>query len=146
MTHDFIYHNPTKVYFGNGMLAHLPEEISRLGSRVLLITGGSSAKKSGLFDKVLAEISKANVDCYGLSGVKPNPEIGLVREGIRLVRENAWTSSSPSAEAPSSTPPKSSQAAPPTTPTPGTSSSTAPPSIPPSPSSPSPPSPRPAPK
>ena len=87
MTHDFIYHNPTKVYFGNGMLAHLPEEISRLGSRVLLITGGSSAKKSGLFDKVLAEISKANVDCYGLSGVKPNPEIGLVREGIRLVRE-----------------------------------------------------------
>lgn len=87
MTHDFIYHNPTKVYFGNGMLAHLPEEISRLGSRVLLITGGSSAKKSGLFDKVLAEISQANVDCYGLSGVKPNPEIGLVREGIRLVRE-----------------------------------------------------------
>lgn len=87
MIHDFIYHNPTKVYFGNGMLAHLPEEISRLGSRVLLITGGSSAKKSGLFDKVLAEISKANVDCYGLSGVKPNPEIGLVREGIRLVRE-----------------------------------------------------------
>lgn len=87
MTHDFIYHNPTKVYFGNGMLAHLPEEISRLGSRVLLITGGSSAKKSGLFDKVLTEISKANVDCYGLSGVKPNPEIGLVREGIRLVRE-----------------------------------------------------------
>lgn len=87
MTHDFIYHNPTKVYFGNGMLTHLPEEISRLGSRVLLITGGSSAKKSGLFDKVLAEISKANVDCYGLSGVKPNPEIGLVREGIRLVRE-----------------------------------------------------------
>ena len=60
MTHDFIYHNPTKVYFGNGMLAHLPEEISRLGSRVLLITGGSSAKKSGLFDKVLAEISKAS--------------------------------------------------------------------------------------
>lgn len=87
MTHDFIYHNPTKVYFGNGMLAHLPEEISRLGSRVLLITGGSSAKKSGLFDKVLAEISKANVDCYGLSDIKPNPEIGLVREGIRLVRE-----------------------------------------------------------
>ena len=87
MTHDFIYHNPTKVYFGNGMLAHLPEEISRLGSRVLLITGGSSAKKSGLFDKVLSEISQANVDCYGLSGVKPNPEIGLVREGIRLVRE-----------------------------------------------------------
>lgn len=87
MIHDFIYHNPTKVYFGNGMLTHLSEEISRLGSRVLLVTGGSSAKKSGLFNKVLAEISKANVDCYGLSGVKPNPEIGLVREGIRLVRE-----------------------------------------------------------
>lgn len=87
MIHDFIYHNPTKVYFGNGMLTHLSEEISRLGSRVLLVTGGSSARKSGLFDKVLAEISKANVDCYGLSGVKPNPEIGLVREGVRLACE-----------------------------------------------------------
>ena len=48
MTHDFIYHNPTKVYFGNGMLAHLPEEISRLGSRVLLITGGSSASLAAM--------------------------------------------------------------------------------------------------
>ena len=56
---NFIYDIPVKVYFGQNQLSHLGEELSRYGTRVLLTYGGGSIKKSGLYDKVIAEIERA---------------------------------------------------------------------------------------
>lgn len=87
MVENFIYHNPTKVYFGNGMLCHLHEELLRYGRRVLLVYGGGSIKKNGIYGQVMQEIHAAGIDGYELSGVKANPEIDLVRQGVLLCRQ-----------------------------------------------------------
>ena len=87
MVENFIYHNPTKVYFGNGMLCHLHEELQRWGRRVLFLYGGGSIKKNGIYGQVMQEIHAAGIDGYELSGVKANPEIDLVRRGVQLCRQ-----------------------------------------------------------
>ena len=121
MVDPFIYHNPTKVYFGNDALSHLHEELPRWGSRVLLVYGGGSIKKNGIYDTIISEIEKAGLSGYEISGVKPNPEIALAYQGARLCREGGVsTSSSQPAAAVSSIRPRSSPAAPPMRETPGT--------------------------
>ena len=87
MIPNFIYHNPTKVYFGNGSLVHLREELPKYGSRVLLVCGGESIQKSGLFDQISEEIAAAGLTGYSFAGVKPNPEIQDIRAGIELCRK-----------------------------------------------------------
>ena len=47
---DFIFQNTTKIYFGKNQLGHLGEEVKRLGSRVLLVYGGGSIKKNGIYE------------------------------------------------------------------------------------------------
>ncbi len=84
MITNFTYHNPTKVYFGNGQLKHLREELPKYGSRVLLVCGGRSIRESGLFDKISEEIAAAGLTGYSFAGVKPNPEIQDIRTGIDL--------------------------------------------------------------
>ena len=86
MIQNFIYHNPTKVYFGNGELTHLHEELSRFGHQVLLVYGGGSIKKNGLYDTIMKEIQLAGMAGYELSGIQANPEIDPVRQGISLCR------------------------------------------------------------
>ncbi len=85
---DFIYHIPTKVYFGRGHLQHLGDELRRFGTRVLMTYGGGSIKRIGLYDKVVAEIRKAGLELFELSGIEPNPRIDSVREGVRLCKEH----------------------------------------------------------
>ena len=84
---SFVYHIPTKVYFGENQLSHLGPELSRFGKRVLLTYGGGSIKKSGLYDKVVAEIEAAGLTLFELSGIAPNPHIGSVREGAKICKE-----------------------------------------------------------
>ena len=84
---DFVYHVPTKIYFGKDSLEHLGENLKRFGDRVLLIYGGGSIKKSGLYDKILAEIKKYQLELTELPGVDPNPRIQSVRKGTALCKE-----------------------------------------------------------
>ena len=84
---DFVYHVPTKIYFGKDSLEHLGENLKRFGDRVLLIYGGGSIKKSGLYDKILAEIKKYRLELTELPGVDPNPRIQSVRQGTALCKE-----------------------------------------------------------
>ena len=84
---SFVYHIPTKVYFGENQLSHLGPELSRFGKRVLLTYGGGSIKKSGLYDRVVAEIEAAGLTLFELSGIAPNPHIGSVREGAKICKE-----------------------------------------------------------
>lgn len=83
----FIYNIPVKVYFGENQLCHLGEELSKFGSRVLLTYGGGSIKKSGLYDKIVAEIEKAGLTLFELSGIEPNPRIESVRTGAHICKD-----------------------------------------------------------
>lgn len=87
---NFIYDIPTKVYFGQGQIVHLPELIQTCGSRVLLVYGGGSVKKTGLYDTITHLLRENGIEWQELSGVQSNPKIGSVREGVRLVREHSW--------------------------------------------------------
>ena len=84
---DFIFQNKTKVYFGKDQLKHLGEEVSRFGKKVLLVYGGGSIKKIGLYDKVVAELDKAGMEVLELSGVEPNPHHTTVNKGAKICKE-----------------------------------------------------------
>lgn len=83
---DFVFQNTTKIYFGRNQLQHLGEEVRQFGSRVLLAYGGGSVKKSGLYDKVMAELKKASMTVFELPGVEPNPRHTTVNKGAELCR------------------------------------------------------------
>ena len=83
--HSFQYYVPTEIVFGQDSLEKLPELLAKRSiSRVLVVYGSSSAKKSGLLDRVSAILFKANVSFETLGGVQPNPRVALAREGVRL--------------------------------------------------------------
>lgn len=84
---NFVYDIPVKVYFGENQLCHLGEELSKYGKRVLLTYGGGSIKKTGLYDEVVAEIKKAGLELFELSGIEPNPRIASVRKGAEICKK-----------------------------------------------------------
>ena len=83
---DFTFHNPTRIHFGRTALSHLREELDRFGSRVLLVYGGGSIKRIGLYDQVMAILNEAQAQVWEISGVQPNPRLQLVYDGIELCR------------------------------------------------------------
>ena len=85
---NFIHCIPTRICFGKGQISHL-SELAQSGSKVLLVYGGGSIKKMGIYDKALEILQGAGLTVYELSGVQPNPRIESVREGAKLCKENA---------------------------------------------------------
>ncbi len=85
---NFTFHNPTKIIFGKGSEKKLGEEIKRYGNKALVHYGGGSVKQNGVYDKVVNSLNTAGVSFVELGGVKPNPRLELVYEGIRICREN----------------------------------------------------------
>lgn len=83
---NFEYHNPTRLIFAAGALARLGEVTSQHGKRALLVTGGGSVKRSGVFDRAVASLSLAGVSAAECSGVEPNPRITTVRRGAEIAR------------------------------------------------------------
>ena len=85
---DFDFYSPTYFVFGRGREAEAGTYVKKFGgSRVLVLYGGQSAKKSGLLDRVRASLNGAGLHTAELGGVKPNPRSGLVYEGIDLCRK-----------------------------------------------------------
>ena len=82
----FIFNAYTKIYFGKGMIKNLPEAIEVHGKNVLLVYGGGSIKRNGIYDEVKTLLSECKI--IELSGVDPNPRIETVREGVRLCKEH----------------------------------------------------------
>ncbi|MFP3751958.1 iron-containing alcohol dehydrogenase, partial [Bacillus altitudinis] len=74
----------TKLMFGKGQLDGLKSELARYGKRVLLVYGGGSIKKNGLYDKVISALNEAEADVFELSGVEPNPRLTTVQKGIDI--------------------------------------------------------------
>ncbi len=85
---SFIYDIPTKVYFGKNQIQHLGLEVKNYGSRALLVYGGGSIKKIGLYQDVTSGLLSAGVEFIELSGVEPNPQIDAVRRGVELCKQN----------------------------------------------------------
>lgn len=86
---NFIYYTPTKVVFGKDQEKNVGKLIKEFGGkRVLIHYGGGSAVRSGLIDKVKKILSEEELFFVELGGVKPNPRLSLVYEGIRLAKEN----------------------------------------------------------
>ena len=86
MLGNFSYSNPTKLYFGEDSLNYLNEELPKYGANVLLVYGGGSIKKNGVYDKVV-EILKANGKViFEDAGVMPNPTVEKLYEGCERAK------------------------------------------------------------
>ena len=84
---DFIFHNPDKVYFGKNQLEHLSEELLKFGKKVLLVYGGGSIKKNGLYDSIVAIAKDSGIELFELSGVEPNPRHSTVNKGAAICKK-----------------------------------------------------------
>lgn len=82
MLGNFTYCNPTKLYFGKDALCGLNEELPKYGKNVLLVYGGGSIKKNGIYDKVVAILKTNGKEIYEDGGVMPNPTVQKLNEGI----------------------------------------------------------------
>ena len=84
---NFIFDGASRVIFGKGAENSLADEIKRFGGKkVFLHYGMGSVKKSGLYDKVIKLLKEGGLDIFEQGGVKPNPVISHVREGIKICR------------------------------------------------------------
>ena len=81
---NFTYDIKTKVYFGKGQISHLGEETALYGKKALLVYGGGSIKKNGLYEEAMKEFKNHQIEVVELSGVEPNPRIETVRKGVEL--------------------------------------------------------------
>lgn len=84
---NFEFRNPTKIIFGRDAEDKVGAETAAYSRKILLHFGGGSIKQSGLYDRVTASLRAANVEWIELGGVKPNPRLSLVHEGVRLCKE-----------------------------------------------------------
>ncbi len=85
---NFEFRNPTKIIFGRGTENQVGAEVSVYSKKVLLHYGGNSARTSGLIDRVTASLKAAGVEWVELGGVKPNPRLTLVHEGVKLCKQH----------------------------------------------------------
>ena len=86
---NFTMSLPTEVYFGKDTADGLAGYIRKFnGSRILLAYGGGSIKNNGIYDKILSVLNENGIFFKELPGIKPNPKISSVREGVKIIREN----------------------------------------------------------
>lgn len=88
MLGNFIYANPTKLYFGDEAQKNLADALSGFGKKVMLTYGGGSIKRNGIYDDVMAALKTAGKEVVELSGVMPNPTVDKLIEGCKVARDN----------------------------------------------------------
>jgi alcohol dehydrogenase YqhD (iron-dependent ADH family) len=85
---NFRFLSSTQIIFGRDTENLVGAEVKKYADKVLLHYGGGSVKKTGLYDRVTASLKAAGVEVFELGGVKPNPHLSLVKEGIELCRRH----------------------------------------------------------
>ncbi|WP_078548465.1 iron-containing alcohol dehydrogenase [Litchfieldia alkalitelluris] len=85
---NFIFDNKTRIIFGKDYEQVVGQESVVFGKKLLLHYGGGSIKNSGLYDTVVNSLQEHGIEIYELGGVKPNPRVSLVREGVSLCKEH----------------------------------------------------------
>lgn len=88
MLGDFSYCNPTRLHFGRNAMSALAEELGVYGKTVLLVYGGGSIKRNGIYDQVIAALEASGKTVVEDAGVMPNPTAEKLREGVRIAREH----------------------------------------------------------
>ena len=88
MLGNFSYCNPTKLYFGDDSLRFLSEELHKYGPNVVLIYGGGSIKKNGIYEEVTKILQESGKNVAEIAGVMPNPTLAKLYEGIEIARSN----------------------------------------------------------
>lgn len=85
---NFVYRNPTTVHFGKNTEENIGKIVARYSKNILLHHYGEDIlRQIGIYDSVIASLNDAGVSFTELGGVKPNPRISLVREGIEICRK-----------------------------------------------------------
>lgn len=87
----FGFYNPTRLVFGKDTVAQLGSHVKQYGTSVLLVYGGGSIKKTGLYDKVLEQLHTIGATVHELAGVEPNPRLTTVHRGVELCRRHGVT-------------------------------------------------------
>ncbi len=88
MLGNFTYCNPTKLYFGKESIKGLNKELPKYGKNVLLVYGGGSIKKSGIYDEVVKILKDNGKDIFEDAGVMPNPTVEKLNEGVDIARKS----------------------------------------------------------
>lgn len=88
MLGNFSFCTPTKLYFGNESLNDLNRELPKYGKNVVLIYGGGSIKKNGIYDEVIQILSENGKNVAEISGVMPNPTVDKLYEGVEIARKH----------------------------------------------------------
>ena len=88
MLGNFSYCNPAKLYFGDQSLDYLNEELPKYGKNVVLIYGGGSIKKNGIYDDVVKILEAQGKNVAEISGAMPNPTLAKLYEGIEIARQH----------------------------------------------------------
>ena len=89
MLGNFTYKNATKLYFGEDSLKYLNEELPKYGKNIVLIYGGGSIKKNGVYDAVIKILAENGKNVVEDAGVMPNPTADKLREGVKIAREHS---------------------------------------------------------
>ncbi len=84
---NFVFENPTRVIFGKGSIARIGQELKRFGSKVLMVYGSGSIRKNGVYDQVAASLKEAQIPCVEFGGVRSNPFLSKVLEGIEVAKK-----------------------------------------------------------
>ena len=88
MLGNFSYCNPTKLYFADDSLNYLNTELPKYGKNVVLIYGGGSIKKNGIYNEVMKLLDENDKNVAEISNVMPNPTVNKLYEGIEIARNH----------------------------------------------------------
>ena len=88
MLGNFTYCNPTRLYFGEDSLSNLSTELKKYGQNVVLIYGGGSIKKNGIYDEVMTILKEEGKNVAEIAGVMPNPTLEKLYEGVAIARNH----------------------------------------------------------
>lgn len=86
---NFTFKNPVRLYFGRGEIHKLKRELPRYGKNILLVYGGGSIKKNGIYDEVMSILKELGLNVFELSGVEPNPRVETARKGIEICKKES---------------------------------------------------------
>ena len=85
---DFVFHNPTKIIFGQGTLGQIGGQTASVGTKALLVSGRGSLKRLGVYQTAVNSLHQAGVEVVEHAGVQPNPILSHIQHGVTLAQKN----------------------------------------------------------
>ncbi|MFS1514312.1 iron-containing alcohol dehydrogenase [Chengkuizengella sp. SCS-71B] len=83
---NFTFYNPTQLIFGKGQMQQITKEVPKYGKKVLVVYGGGSIKRNGIYDNVIRYLKDIDAEIFELSGVEPNPRLTTVHKGVDICK------------------------------------------------------------